>query len=77
MGSQLLGHRIWCVVFHFRPITTRTEIITNEDLEMLFRFCFRDGKANIFLQIFFRICFCNDHVGYVQATTAGHAYDIN
>ena len=59
------------------PGTIRTEMITNENLEILFRFRFRNGKANKFPQIFFRICFCNDHVGYAQATTAGHAYEIN
>ena len=39
-----------------------------------FRFRLCNGKASKFSQIFFRICFCSDHVGYAQATTAGHAY---
>ena len=34
-------------------------------------------KASKFPQIFFRICFCNDHAGHAQATTAGRAYEIN
>ena len=41
------------------PFTIRTETITNENLEILFRFRFRNGKANKFPQIFFRICFRN------------------
>ena len=57
--------------------TIRTEMITNENLEILFCFRFRNGKTNKFPQIVFRICFCIDHVGYVQDTTAGHAYGIN
>ena len=51
--------------------------ITNENLEILFCFRFRNGKANNVLQIFFRMCFRNDHVGHAQATTAGHAYKKN
>ena len=50
---------------------------TNENLEILFCFRFRTGKASKFPLIFFCICFCNDHVGCAQATTAGHAYEIN
>ena len=53
------------------------ETITNENLEILFRFHFRNGKANKFPQIFFRICFRSDHVGHVQARTPGHTYEIN
>ena len=52
-------------------------MITNENLEICFRIRFRNGKANKFPRIFFRICFCNDHAGHAQATTAGHAYEIN
>ena len=52
-------------------------MITNENLEILFRFRFRNGKANKFPQICFRICFRNGHVGHTQATTAGHTYKIN
>ena len=52
-----------------------TKMITNENLEILSRFRFRNGKANKFPQIFFRICFCNGHVGHAQATTAGHTYE--
>ena len=50
--------------------------ITNENLEILSRFRFRNGKANRFPQvlIFFCICFRNDHVGHTQATTTGHTY---
>ena len=59
------------------PFTIRTETITNENLGILFRFRFRNGKANKFPQIFFCICFRNDHVGHAQATTAGPAYEIN
>ena len=43
----------------------------------VFRIRFRNGKANKFPQIFFRIRFRDDHVGHAQATTAGHAYEIN
>ena len=50
-------------------------MITNENLEILFRFRFRNGKANKFPQIFFCICFRNGRVGHAQATTAGHAYE--
>ena len=57
-------------------ITIHTKMITNKNLEICFRIRFRNGKANIFPQIFFRICFRNDHVGHAQATTAGHAYEI-
>ena len=59
----------------FRDITIRTEIITNENLEILFRFRFRNGKTNKFPQIFFRIRFCNGYVGHAQATAAGHTYE--
>ena len=52
-------------------------MITNKHLEICFRIRFRNGKANKFPQIFFHICFRNDHVGHAQATTAGHAYEIN
>ena len=31
-------------------------------------FSVRNGKANKFTQIFFRVCFRNDHVGHAQAT---------
>ena len=51
--------------------------ITNNNLEICFCIRFRNGKANKFPQLFFRICFRNDHVGHAQATTAGHAYEIN
>ena len=44
-------------------------------LGICFRLRFRNGKANQFPQIFFRICFRNDHVGQAQATTAGHTYE--
>ena len=41
---------------------------TNENLEILFRFRFRfrfrNGKANKFPKIFFRICFRNGHDTY-------------
>ena len=57
-------------------VTIHTKIITNKNLEICFRIRFRNGKANKFPQIFFRICFRNDHVGHAQATTAGHAYKI-
>ena len=53
--------------------TICTETITNENLEILFRFRFRNGKANKFPQIFFCICFRHGHVGHAQATTTGHA----
>ena len=59
-----------------RGITIRTETITNENLEILFRFRFRNGKANKIPQIVFRICFHNDHVGHTQSTTASHTYEI-
>ena len=52
--------------------TIRTEMITNENLEILFRLRFRNGKANKFPQIFFRICFHSGHVGHAQVTTTGH-----
>ena len=55
-----------------------TRIITNKNLEICFRIRFRNAiETNKFPQIFFRICFRNDHVGHAQATTAGHAYEIN
>ena len=57
-----------------RTLTIRTETITNENLEIIFCFRFRNGKANKFPQIFFRICFRNDDVGHTQATTASHTY---
>ena len=53
-------------------ITIRTEIIANENLEILFCFRFRNGKANKFPHIFFRIRFRRGHVCHVQATTTGH-----
>ena len=52
-------------------------MITNGNQEILFRVRFRNGKAKKYPQMFFRICFCNDHVGHAQATTAGHAYEIH
>ena len=48
-------------------------MITNKNLEIGFRIRFRNGEANKFPQIFFRICFRNDLAGHAQATTAGHA----
>ena len=51
----------------------RTEILINENLEILFRF--RNGKANEFPQIFFHSCFRNGHVGHAQATTTGHTFE--
>ena len=57
--------------------TIHTKMITNKNLEICFRIRFRNGKANKLPRIFFRICFCNDHVGQAQATTEGHAYEIN
>ena len=38
-------------------------MIANENLDILFRFRFHNGKANKFLQIFFRICFVMDMLG--------------
>ena len=55
--------------------TIRTEMITNENLEILFGFRFRNGKANEFPQIFFCFRFCNGHVGHAQVITAGHTYE--
>ena len=60
-----------------RKCTIRKETITNENLEILFCFRFRNGKANKFPQIIFRFRFRNDHVGHAQATTAGLTYEIN
>ena len=37
--------------------TIFTQIITNKNLEICFRIRFRNGKANIFPMICFRICF--------------------
>ena len=79
-----LGRRTKHLLTNFRtlflqlawPTTIRTEMVTNENLEILCRFRFRNGKANKFPQIFFRICFRNDHVGHAQATTAGHPCKI-
>ena len=45
--------------------TIHMETITNENLEILFCFHFRNGKANKLPQIFFRICF---RLGQQQAT---------
>ena len=56
------------------PSAIRTEMITNENLEILFQFCC--GKATKFPQVIFRICFRNGHVGHAQATTAGHTHEI-
>ena len=53
--------------------TIHTRMITNKNLGICFGIRFRNGKANQFPQI----CFRNDHVGHAQATTAGHAYEIN
>ena len=58
-------------------ILIHIKMITNEDLEICFRIRCRNGKAKKFPQIFFRICFRNDHVGHAQATTAGHTYEID
>ena len=58
-------------------VTIRKETITNGNLEILFCFRFCNGRTTKFLQIFFRICFHNDHVGHAQATTAGHTDRIN
>ena len=55
--------------------TIHTRTITNENLRICFRFGFRNGKANQFPQIFFCICFRNDHVGQAQATTVGQTYE--
>ena len=49
--------------------------ITNENLEILFRFRFRNGKANKYPQICFRICFHNADVGHAEGTTTGHIYE--
>ena len=57
-------------------VTIRTETIWNENLDILFRFRFRNGQASKFPEIFFRICFRSDHVGHAQARTAGHTYVI-
>ena len=65
----------FCNSHNIRTITIHTEIITNENLEILFRFCFRNRKANKFPQILFRMCFRNGHVGHAQATTTGHTYE--
>ena len=56
-------------------ISIRRDMITNEDLEMSFRFHFRNGKANQFPLIFLRMAFVINHVGHAQATTAGHTYE--
>ena len=50
-------------------------MITNENLEILLCFRFRNGKANKFPQILFRICFRNGHVGQMKDTTTGHTYE--
>ena len=60
-----------------RRSTIHTKMITNKNLEICFRIRFCNGKANEFPQIFFRIRFRNDYVGHAQATTVGHAYEIN
>ena len=60
-----------------RTNTIHKRMTTKKNLEICFRIRFRNGKANKFPQIFFRICFHNDHVGHAQATTAGHAYKIH
>ena len=69
-GAHNIGKR---VASH----TICTETITNENLEILFRFRFRNGKANRSPQIFFRFRFRNDHVGHAQAAPAGFTYEIN
>ena len=40
-------------------------------------FAFVMEKADKFPQIWYCICFRNDHVGHAQATTAGHTYEVN
>ena len=74
-GLSLPGQRNRKPVVFLIGGTIRTVIITNENLEILFRFRFRNGKTNQFPQIFFRICFRNGHVGHAQATTTGHTYE--
>ena len=55
--------------------TICAETITNENQEILFCVCFRNGQDNILPQIFC-ICFHNDHVGHAQATTTGDTYEM-
>ena len=50
-------------------------MITNENLEILFRFRCRHGEASKLPPMFVRFCFRNNHVGHAQATTAGHTYE--
>ena len=69
-------------VFHspavlWKGITIRTEIVTNENLGMFVCFRSRNGKAGVVPQIFFRICFHNEHVGHAEATAAGETYETN
>ena len=53
-------------------------MITYENVEILFRFRFGNGKAiNKFPQMFFCTCFRNDDVGHAHATTVGHTYEID
>ena len=66
MITQIIQRQFFCV-----------PSATNEHLEMLFPFRFRNGKAQTFPQMFFRFHFRNDHVGHAQATTAGLTYEIN
>ena len=54
--------------------TIRKIKITNEDLGIFARFRFRNGKANEFPQILFRICFRIQHARHAQATTARHTH---
>ena len=58
-------------------VTIRTDMITNENLEIFSRFRFRNGTGNNFLQIFFRICFRNELVGHAHAPRTGHTYEKN
>ena len=60
--SLLRGHQVQ----EIKKGTIRTETITNENLGIFFLVRFRNGKANEFPLIFFRICFHNEHVGHAQ-----------
>ena len=74
-GASEFAFAFVAVSLRPRCTQTRTDMITNENQEILLCFRFCNGKANKFRQSFFRICFRNGHVGHAQATTTGHTYE--
>ena len=57
--TTILGNRGQLWTSTLSPHLQSPHLDFPENLEILFGFRFRNGKANQFPQIFFRICFCN------------------